>query len=102
MEPRWKIVLESLVRELAEMPDVERVVLFGSRARGDNRERSDIDLAVAAPRASVLTWDRVKELAEEAPTLLSIDVVRLDQASRTLRDVIEDEGIVLFERPRAA
>jgi len=102
MEPRWKSALEMLVRDLTAIPDVERVVLFGSRARGDNRERSDIDLAVVAPGASSITWDRVKALAEDAPTLLSIDVVRLDQAGAALRKVVEDEGIVLFERPRAA
>jgi predicted nucleotidyltransferase len=102
MEQRWRTVVDALVRELATMPEVERVVLFGSRARGDNRERSNIDLAVAAPVASVLAWDRVQELAEEAPTLLSVDVVRLDWVGRALRDVIEDEGIVLFERPHAA
>ena len=31
---------------LARDADASRLVLFGSRARGDDRERSDIDLAV--------------------------------------------------------
>lgn len=102
MKPRWQVVLDALVEQLAAMPEAERVILFGSRARGDNQERSDIDLAVFAPDATVRAWDEVQVLAEEARTLLSIDVVRLDQASRTLRQVIDDEGVVLFERSRAA
>jgi predicted nucleotidyltransferase len=84
LDPRWKSVVAGLVEELAAVPEVERVMLFGSRARGDNRERSDIDLAVAAPGASVLLWDRIRKLPEEAPTLLSIDVVRLEQADAGL------------------
>ena len=32
--------------------DAERVVLFGSRARGDNLPKSDIDIAVAGCRDS--------------------------------------------------
>ena len=45
-----------------------RVVLFGSRARGDCRERSDIDIAVfGAPPDS---WSFFVDALEELPTLL--------------------------------
>jgi nucleotidyltransferase-like protein len=37
------------VDELAARPDVGAVILFGSRARGDNRPDSDIDLLVLVP-----------------------------------------------------
>lgn len=36
----------NLISELAKCFAASRVVLFGSKARGDNRERSDIDIAV--------------------------------------------------------
>ena len=32
--------------DLALQCQLDRVILFGSRSRGDNRERSDIDLAI--------------------------------------------------------
>ena len=41
--------MENLYRKIAAIGRrfrAERVVLFGSRARGDNRSRSDIDIAV--------------------------------------------------------
>ena len=34
------------IRKLAQECDVDKVILFGSRARGDHKYRSDIDLAV--------------------------------------------------------
>ena len=34
------------IRQLAEKYSIEQVLLFGSRARGDYRRTSDIDLAV--------------------------------------------------------
>lgn len=34
------------ISQLSELYDVSRVVVFGSRARGDFRPKSDIDLAV--------------------------------------------------------
>ena len=42
--------MENLYRKIAAIGRrfrAERVVLFGSRARGDNRSRSDIDIAVS-------------------------------------------------------
>ena len=90
--------LRHLVRQLAEQPHVRRVWLFGSRARGDARQRSDIDLAIEAPAATRREWLDMCHLVEEADTLLPIDVVRLEEASRSLRASIQKEGRVLFER----
>ncbi|MFN0095958.1 MAG: nucleotidyltransferase domain-containing protein [Dehalococcoidia bacterium] len=80
---------------------VERVILFGSRAKGTAQPRSDVDLAVEAPGADVRAWDRVLTLAEEADSLLLIDVVRLDRASADFRDEILAEGVTLYARPHA-
>lgn len=38
--------LYKAIAALGEKFNAEKIVLFGSRARGDNHERSDIDLAV--------------------------------------------------------
>ncbi len=39
--------IQRQIEEFARICKLEKVVLFGSRARGTNRERSDIDLAVS-------------------------------------------------------
>jgi uncharacterized protein len=88
----------ALVGELSAVPEVERVVLFGSRAKGSARPRSDVDLAVEAEAAGAATWDRLCELAENAQTLLTIDLIRLDQASDAFRDEILREGRTLYAR----
>lgn len=91
-----------LANRLADVPSVERVVLFGSRARGDHGSRPDIDLAVEAPGATLANRARMAELVEDTPALVGIDVVRLDQADAALRQAIDAKGIVLHERSRAA
>ena len=74
---------------------LDRVILFGSRARGTNRERSDIDLAVSGGNQS-----RFEELLEEeADTLLSFDVINMDGvASRKMKDNIQREGVLLYAK----
>ena len=51
---------ERIVRELcsfAQKYSITRIVLFGSRARGTNAERSDIDIAVYGGDFDNFYWD---------------------------------------------
>jgi predicted nucleotidyltransferase len=77
---------------------VERIILFGSRARGDNRARSDIDIAVACPRANQREWLDICDAVDDADTLLPVDMVRLDTAGEPIKARILREGRVLYER----
>jgi predicted nucleotidyltransferase len=60
---------------LARRYGARKLVLFGSRARGDFRERSDIDLAVYGmpPENRTSFWLD----AEDLPTLLTLDIVHV-------------------------
>ena len=87
--------------ELRSLPFVEAIILYGSRARGDNQERSDIDLAIVCPKASDDDWRLVREIINNADTLLTIDCVRLDNLSDLkLKSEIEKNKVVLFERKK--
>lgn len=90
-------VLES-IRAVARRCGVSRVVLFGSRARGEHRSKSDIDLAVFGGDQVRFALD-VEE--EEAPTLLSFDFVNMDgPISQELKERVAREGVVLYEEVR--
>jgi uncharacterized protein len=41
-----KTVLDEIVRRLVEAVDPDRIILFGSHARGDARPDSDVDLLI--------------------------------------------------------
>lgn len=83
------------IRDLAEKYGLERVVLFGSRARGDYKKTSDIDLAVTGGNITLFTLD----VEEETSTLLSFDVVNLDgSVQEELHKSIEQGGRLLYEK----
>ncbi len=86
-------------RELESLPFVEEIWLYGSRARQDNKERSDIDLAIVCPKATNMEWLSIIEIIDHADTLLEIDCVRLDSLGNTnsLKDNILTEGISLYK-----
>ena len=66
------------IRNLAQKYDIEKVILFGSRARGDYKERSDIDLAFCGGSSSHFILD----VDETTSTLLEFDIVDLDKPVR--------------------
>lgn len=73
-----------------------RVVLFGSRARGDHRPRSDMDIAFYGNDTGYLAF---AESMEQLPTLLEFDCVHItDHTSPDLIHNIQKEGIPLMSR----
>lgn len=71
-----------------------RVQLFGSRARGDARTWSDIDIAVQAePVLPAGILSSLREALEESSCLLNVDVVDWNDADAALRESIACEGI---------
>ena len=81
--------------ELAQKYDLQKVILFGSRARGDFQRASDIDLAVSGGNVAMFAVD----VEEETSTLLEFDVVNLDlDLQEKLLESIKKEGMVLYEK----
>ena len=48
--PQHADVMEKVCEKISRLPDVEKIVLFGSYAKGTNREDSDIDVAIIVDR----------------------------------------------------
>jgi len=90
--------MDELYRQLAALAKrhgAQKLVLYGSRARGDNRYNSDIDLAVyGMPKEnrSAFYWD-----AEDLPTLLKFDIVHIvPNMNPAFIQNIEKDGVTLY------
>ena len=80
---------------LARQYGAQRLVLFGSRARGDNRYNSDIDLAVyGMPQENQGSfWMDCEDL----PTLLKFDIVHIHNGMNpAFLQNIEKDGVTLY------
>lgn len=91
---------QSLIDEIiiiAKKHNVAKIVLFGSRARGDFREKSDIDLAIYGCKNFV---DLSVELNEDLWSLLELDIISMDEkyVSKELIAEIERDGVILYEK----
>lgn len=72
-------ILEEIQR-ISRQYGAREVILFGSRAKGTETERSDIDIAVSGAEH----FDELEEAIDEIPTLLSFDVVNMDTCQNEL------------------
>lgn len=87
--------IKTEIIDLARRCNLDKVILFGSRARGDNLERSDIDLAIQGGNTVAFA----ASADEDIPTLLMFDVVDLDKPVQTeLMEEIRKDGIVIYEK----
>lgn len=86
-------IVESIIK-IARECGVKKVILFGSRARGNNRERSDIDLAFEGGNSARFALD----VDDFTPTLLKFDFVNLSTANEAILKEIEKDGVILYEQ----
>ena len=98
-KPNMKYNLpDRILRELssfAQKYSVTKIILFGSRARGSNTERSDIDIAVYGGDFDHFYWD----VKEKTHSLLMFDIVQADTTiSDELKQEIEKDGVTIYEK----
>ena len=83
------------IRTFAEDNAVKKVVLFGSRARGDNGNRSDVDIAVYGGDFDSFYWD----IKEKTHSLLTFDMVQMDtNVTEELKNEIKRDGVTIYEK----
>lgn len=92
---------EDIIKSILKVGDkykIDRITLFGSRARGDNKKTSDIDLAVYSDDDYNDKGSIYFEF-EDIDTLLKLDIVFIDSnTDKKLIENIEREGKIIYER----
>lgn len=75
-------------------PEIEKIIIFGSRARGDFRRTSDIDIALIGNVEKTIY--KIRDYFDESRIIYTVDVVDFSKIeSSTFKEDIEKEGIEL-------
>ncbi len=88
---------------LARHPAVRRAVIYGSRAKGNHRPGSDIDLTLVTAEGHTISQGELARILDEIddlllPYMLDLSVFE-DLRHAGLREHIERVGQVFYERP---
>lgn len=86
------------IQQIGQNYAIEKIVLYGSRARGDHKASSDIDLAVF-PLPEFNNRGRLTSDFDDLETLLKMDIVLIgNQTDEKLLENISREGVTVYER----
>ncbi|AKS38597.1 DNA polymerase III subunit beta [Anoxybacillus gonensis] len=88
-------VFERLLAYFRSEEEIQRVVLFGSRAKGTARYNSDIDLCI--DYTGKQKW-KVIDAIDEIVGIYSFDVLFFDSLNKEIARQIDRDGIVIYER----
>ena len=84
-------------RILADVPAVEKAVIFGSRAKGTHRPGSDIDLTLFGHGLNLDTLGHIATRLYESPIPYQVDLSLFDHIEHPgLREHIERAGQVFY------
>jgi uncharacterized protein len=79
---------------LGTEPKLRRVRIFGSRAKGNYKPSSDVDLAVFAPDLSFRELLELRSKLDDLPCIFSLDTVHFDSLeNERLKDSILRDGV---------
>ncbi|KKQ32377.1 MAG: polymerase beta domain protein region protein [candidate division TM6 bacterium GW2011_GWF2_37_49] len=78
-----KIILINIIKE--QLPNA-KICLFGSRARNDNKPKSDIDLAIdIGQKIESQTMSKIKENIEECIIPFTVDIVDINNVQNDFK-----------------
>lgn len=87
--------LKKFINEISNKYNLKKVILFGSRANGTNRNDSDIDLMVEynTPTVSIFTTVGLMQEIEEK-FHLPVDIVRYPLKNRGIKLKVDKEEVL--------
>ncbi len=88
----------AIIRQIfAEFPVIKKAVIYGSRAKGNYRPGSDIDLTLSGDGLDPRILGRIAARLHESPIPYQVDLSIFDQIDHAgLREHIERVGIVFY------
>ena len=92
--------MEYILKALKKYPEIESAYIFGSRAIGNYKKSSDVDIAIKGKMLDRRTVNRISdELNEVYPIPYFFDVIHYDIiSSEELKKHIDEFGKLIYEK----
>jgi len=88
--------IAEIVDTITELVQPERIILFGSRARGAAHRYADYDIALVGVDMDHRTERRLKEALDERLGIFTVDVIDMGKVDPEFREIILQRGVVIY------
>ncbi|CAN5249490.1 nucleotidyltransferase domain-containing protein [soil metagenome] len=91
--------INTIVEVLQKYPEVTQAVVFGSRAKGNYKNGSDVDIAVKGAKATLYIAETISGILNEDTQIpYRFDVLSYnDLCNQDLKDHIDRVGVVFYQ-----
>lgn len=90
-------LLEEIKSILVKNSKIDKTVIFGSRARGDYKKTSDIDICIYSKTIDHMDINLIEDQLKQLNTVLDFDVIHFESISKkSLKDNIERDGVEIY------
>lgn len=94
-----KMQLQLILGVINNFEEIEKALIFGSRAKGTNRPGSDIDLALIGEKLTSLSVNRVCSALDDLPLPYMFDLINYHEINNEfLKKKVDGEGKLFYER----
>lgn len=97
--------VQKLVAVFIKFPEIDQAVLYGSRAKGNYKPGSDIDLSLRGVKLTHAICASIADAIDELLLPYTVDLSQFDaldaSGSADLRQHIERVGLVFYQRARS-
>jgi len=84
-----------MIRVLKALFPSAKIILYGSRARGDARPHSDIDIAIdVGEKVSRYDINEAQSMLSEMNIIYKVDIVDYHAVSEVLQKEIDKDGVL--------
>ncbi len=95
-----KNIIDSLIKVFSKYPEIEKACIFGSRARGDYKHNSDIDIVLYGNNLTHTLNTKIFYNLEDLYLIYSIDLINFNSLKDDdkLKENIIIEGVEIYAK----
>lgn len=94
-----KETVQNITSVFEEFPQIEKVILYGSRAKGNYKRGSDIDLTLMGENLNLTVVNKIEMAIDDLLLPYSFDISIFQQiVNPELKDHIERVGITFYSK----
>ena len=91
--------IDLIIRALADIPEIEQAILYGSRAKGNNRKGSDVDIVLKGEKLTLHELNKLSLIPDDLLLPYTFDLTIYHRINnQELVNHINRVGKVLYSR----
>ena len=95
---REKEVFNGVIQILKKDLHPNKIILFGSRAKGNYAKTSDFDFAVDKEKPTTTKRWQISDEVDEIAGLYKVDIVYLNSVDKGFKNIVLKTGKIVYER----